>query len=109
LIALLKQHGVALEANPLSNLLAGFIGALEDLRLDELLRAGVCVSINSDDPALFRRGLADNFKAVFDLYNWGEQELVQFTQNALAAAHLSAPQRAACVRSFSNKCGLALD
>lgn len=108
LIALLKQHGVALEANPLSNLLAGFIGALEDLRLDELLRAGVCVSINSDDPALFRNDLADNFKAVFDLHNWGEQELVQFTKNALASAHLSAPQRAACVRSFSAKCGLAL-
>ena len=108
LIALLKQHGVALEANPLSNLLAGFIGALADLRLDELLRAGLCVSINSDDPALFRKDLADNFKAVFDLYAWGEQELVQFTKHALASAHLTAPQRAACVQSFSAKAGLAL-
>ena len=108
LIALLKQHGVALEANPLSNLLAGFISALEDLRLDELLRAGVCVSINSDDPALFRKELADNFQAVFDVYNWGEAELVQFTKHALASAHMTAQERAACLQLFSNKSGLAL-
>jgi len=108
LIALLKQHGVALEANPLSNLLAGVISALEDLRLDELLRAGVCVSINSDDPALFRKELADNFKAVFDVYNWGEAELVQFTKHALASAHMTAQERAACLQLFSNKSGLAL-
>ena len=108
LIALLKQHGVALEANPLSNLLAGFISALEDLRLDELLRAGVCVSINSDDPALFRKELADNFKAVFDVYNWGEAELMQFTKHALASAHMTAQERAACLQLFSNKSGLAL-
>ncbi|GEM_PF-1383310 len=106
LMNLMKERGVALEANPLSNLLAGFISSIEDLHLDVLLREGVCVSINSDDPALFRKELADNFKAVFDFYGWGEKELVQFISNALASAQMTKEERKRCTTSFSEKSGL---
>lgn len=88
LIALLQARGVRLEANPLSNLLAGFIASLEELRLDRLLGAGVLVSINSDDPVLFRKELAENFQTVLDFYAWEERELAQFTDNALRSAFM---------------------
>jgi hypothetical protein len=43
------------------------------------------------------------------VYNWGEAELVQFTKHALASAHMTAQERAACLQLFSNKSGLAKD
>ncbi len=69
LIDLMLAYNVRLESNPISNLTCDFIRAVEDLHLDELVKAGVNVTINPDDPAMWPNGdLAHNLYVVGKLY-----------------------------------------
>jgi hypothetical protein len=48
---------------PLSNLKLRVVKDLAEHNLGRLLAAGLCVTINSDDPAYFGGYLADNYRA----------------------------------------------
>jgi adenosine deaminase len=100
-----RRRHVGVECNPWSNILAGFIGSVEELHIDRLYGEGVCFSINSDDPALFRKSLSDNIHLVCDAYGWGEERLVGMTRNALESAFLSADEREELYRECSRKTG----
>jgi adenosine deaminase len=51
---------------PLSNVLLRVFDTLAGHNLPALLDAGLCVTVNSDDPAYFGGYLNDNFVATFD-------------------------------------------
>lgn len=53
-----------------------------------LLRKGVAVTINSDDPAYFGGYMTDNFKAVSEAHDMTHQELAQLTINAIDASFI---------------------
>ena len=55
LIQLFLENNVRLESNPISNY-TFFIDNIEDLHLDEVLDAGVLITINPDDPAMWDFG-----------------------------------------------------
>ncbi len=75
---------IRLESNPLSNY-QFFIQDLEDLHLDELVRAGVLVTINPDDPAMWEHGdLADNLYFLGKLY--GDKFVKKVINNSVQAA-----------------------
>ncbi len=77
-------HKIRLESNPLSNY-QFFIQDLEDLHLDELVRAGVRVTINPDDPAMWEHGdLADNLYFLGKLY--GDNFVRNVVDNSVQAA-----------------------
>jgi adenosine deaminase len=53
-----------------------------------LLRKGVAVTINSDDPAYFGGYMSDNFNAVNQAHDMTQQELAQFSLNAIEASFI---------------------
>ena len=59
----------------------------------ELLRQGVCVTINSDDPAYFGGYMTDNFNAVADAHPMEKAEIAQFTINAIKASFISEQEK----------------
>lgn len=59
LVAHLADRGVALDMCPTSNLCLGVVRDLASHPLPRLLRAGVPVTVNSDDPTLFGPSLSD--------------------------------------------------
>jgi adenosine deaminase len=61
---------------------------MEDHNIVELLRKGVAVTINSDDPAYFGGYMSDNFNAVSQAHEMTHQELAQFTLNAIDASFI---------------------
>lgn len=103
-----KRLGVGIECNPWSNILAGFINSAEELHIDRLHQKKVCFSINSDDPALFQKSLSDNIALVCDTYNWGEEELVVMTRNALHLAFLHVDEYKTLCEEFSRKAGMKI-
>jgi len=90
LLKLVLERHVAVEMNPVSNLVLGNIKSLEDLALDRLLRLGVDVSVNSDDPALWPRGhLPDAYFQVCRAYGFGFKELDRLVSNSFEGSFAS--------------------
>jgi len=66
LVARLAKDRVPLTVCPLSNVKLCVFDALDKHNIPALLRAGLCVTINSDDPAYFGGYLNDNLVQLFE-------------------------------------------
>ena len=74
---------------PLSNIKLKVFDQMADHNIVELLRNGMCVTINSDDPAYFGGYMTDNFLAVYRALPISKAEITQFTVNAIEASFIS--------------------
>ncbi|HLD72598.1 MAG TPA: hypothetical protein VJA23_03355 [Candidatus Nanoarchaeia archaeon] len=84
LIEMMIQRGVRLESNPLSNY-QFFIQNLEELHLDELVDAGLMITVNPDDPAMWKNGdLVDSLYFLGKLY--GDGFVKKVTANSIRAS-----------------------
>lgn len=88
LVERLVQEQVPLTVCPLSNLKLKVFEDMKDHNIVELLRKGLCVTINSDDPAYFGGYMTDNFQAVADAHPMTQEEIAQFTLNAIQASFI---------------------
>ena len=93
LVARLAALRMPLTVCPLSNVkLCGF-ATMADHNLPALLAAGLCATVNSDDPAYFGGYLNDNFIAAFDaLPQLGVTEAYRLMRNSFEASF--APEEA---------------
>jgi adenosine deaminase len=109
LVALVKAKGLGLTTCPVSN---SFV--TEQMKSDEivgLLRQGVRVMLNSDDPAYFGAYVADNYVALAKQADLSATDLVQLAINSFEASWLPAGRRAAYidqVRGYATAQGVAL-
>jgi adenosine deaminase len=97
LVARLARDQVPLTVCPLSNLKLCVVRDLADHNLARLLRAGLAVTIHSDDPAYFGGYIADNYRATAAALALTADELVQLAANAARAAFLPPDAKAALV------------
>ncbi len=88
LIHRLIRDQIALTMCPLSNLRLNVIASLADHPAKFLLDKGVCVTINSDDPAYFGGYLNDNLLALTDALNLTAPDIYAFLQNGFQASFL---------------------
>ncbi len=93
LVAELAARRMPLTVCPLSNTKLRVYQRMEDHNLARLLAAGVCVTVNSDDPAYFGGYIADNYRAVAAALPLGAAELVQLARNAVEASWLPAARK----------------
>ncbi len=94
LVQELQETRMPLTVCPLSNLKLKVFTEMEQHNIVELLRQGLCVTINSDDPAYFGGYMTDNFMAVAKAHPMSHQELAQFTLNAIEASFISDAEKA---------------
>jgi len=71
---------------PLSNLKLCVFTQLSDHNLGQMLEAGLCVTINSDDPAYFGGYLNDNYLQTFAALHLGGQHAYQLAANSIQAS-----------------------
>lgn len=95
LVARLAALRMPLTVCPLSNVkLCGF-PTMADHNLPALLAAGLCATVNSDDPAYFGGYLNDNFVATFDaLPQLGVPEAYRLMRNSFEASFAPADAKA---------------
>jgi adenosine deaminase len=89
LVEKLAAKRIPLTVCPLSNTKLKVFDTMEQHNIVELLRKGLCVTINSDDPAYFGGYMNDNFLAVANAHPVTHQELAQFSINAVEASFIS--------------------
>jgi len=86
---------VPLTVCPLSNVRLKVFQRMEDHSLARLLRRGLCVTVNSDDPAYFGGYLSENYRAAARALDLTAPEIVQLARNGVEASFLPAATKAA--------------
>ncbi|WP_035060667.1 adenosine deaminase [Andreprevotia chitinilytica] len=93
LVKRLARDRVPLTVCPLSNLKLCVVKDMRDHNLRELLAAGLCAMVNSDDPAYFGGYLNTNLIACRDALGLTAAEVVQLAKNSFEASWLSAAEK----------------
>ena len=89
----LARERIPLTVCPLSNLKLCVFPRLADHNLAQLLDAGLCVTLNSDDPAYFGGYLNENFLQTFTALDLGAQQAYQLAANSFEASFITEAQR----------------
>jgi adenosine deaminase len=93
LVERLRSERVPLTVCPLSNVKLRVFDSMEDHNLRELIDAGLCVSINSDDPAYFGGYINENFGAVCDVFDLNREEICALGRNSFEGAFMDETRR----------------
>jgi aminodeoxyfutalosine deaminase len=87
IIALLRGHGIAIDACPTSNAMTGALASGENYPLREFLEAGITVSLNSDDPSFFGASIGDEYAQAV-AHGLSMREIAAIARNSFSASFL---------------------
>jgi adenosine deaminase len=102
LLARLARDRIPLTMCPLSNLRLCVTPDLARHPLKAMMEKGLLVTVNSDDPAYFGGGLAENFRAISDALRLDEHEIATVARNGWRASFMSEERKAAALIAFDN-------
>lgn len=88
LVERLVKEKIPLTVCPLSNTKLRVFDKMENHNLKQMLDAGLCVTINSDDPAYFGGYMNENFLAAQNGLNLSQKDIVQIAKNGFTASFL---------------------
>jgi adenosine deaminase len=86
LVKYLVENQIPLTMCPLSNVKLKVFNTMAEHNLKKLLDLGLCVTVNSDDPAYFGGYLVENFLAIQDALNLTEADLKKLVDNGFKAS-----------------------
>ncbi len=88
LVERLKEAQIPLTVCPLSNVKLRVFNTMTEHNLKCLLDLGLCVTVNSDDPAYFGGYITDNFLAVQKAFNLDHDAIYRLAKNAFQSTFL---------------------
>lgn len=89
LVHYLARHRIHLEVCPSSNLQTGIFAKMTRHSIDQLYRAGVSLSINTDGRGLTQTTLSREYALVVMAFGWTREDLLITNRMALQAAFIS--------------------
>jgi adenine deaminase len=93
LVRRLVDEQIPLTVCPLSNLKLRVFDTLEDHNLKRLLDAGICATVNSDDPAYFGGYIGENYLRAQQALDLNADDILSLAKNAFSASFLSAEDK----------------
>lgn len=100
LVARLAAERVPLTVCPLSNLKLCVVNDLADHPMKRLLDAGLCATVNSDDPAYFGGYMNANFVQTVQALGLTESEVIQLARNSFEASFVSPSDRSGLINKL---------
>lgn len=107
LVKYLVDKQIPLTVCPLSNVKLRVFNSLAEHNLKQLLDLGLCVTVNSDDPAYFGGYIAENFQAVQEALNLSQDDIYQLAKNSFEASFLSPEEKQKLIAELDQVMGLA--
>ncbi|WP_170317809.1 adenosine deaminase [Paroceanicella profunda] len=86
LMARLAEEGVVLEVCPGSNIALALCGSWAEHPVAALDRAGVGVTLSTDDPPYFHTSLAQEYAALNEAFGWSRKTFTRLNRLAMRAA-----------------------
>jgi adenosine deaminase len=86
--------GIALEVCPHSNVLLGLVPSLAKHPLPRLLAAGLCVTVNTDMPAMTGAGLAEEYRQLRDTFGYNDAVIADIARAGVGASFAPADVKA---------------
>ncbi|HEX4310895.1 MAG TPA: adenosine deaminase [Acidobacteriaceae bacterium] len=102
LMDLLAERQIPLEICVTSNLRTGCCPQLENHPLRRYFDAGLMVTLNSDDPALFQSDLADEYRVARDHFAFTDEHLRELASNSIEASFLPPEQKVTFLRCIES-------
>jgi adenine deaminase len=93
LVARLVAEKMPLTVCPLSNIKLCVFKTMAEHNLKTLLEMGLCVTVNSDDPAYFGGYVTENYLATQKALNLTSEEIVRLVKNSFEASFVSETEK----------------
>ncbi|HET8948620.1 MAG TPA: adenosine deaminase [Candidatus Polarisedimenticolia bacterium] len=100
LVHLLAERRVPLECCPTSNIATGIVPDWDAHPIPALVRAGVFVTVGSDDPAMFGTTLLNEWNVLHQRLGLTSEEVLRVGRNTLEAAFLKHEEKKALLSEF---------
>ena len=93
LVTHLVKEQIPLTVCPLSNIKLGVFDSLSQHNILQMLKLGLCVTVNSDDPAYFGGYVEENLRALYDALDMSFQDIYMLARNSFRASFLDQAQK----------------
>jgi adenosine deaminase/aminodeoxyfutalosine deaminase len=100
LVRYLAEHRIPVEICITSNVLTGCCAKLNDHPVKRLFDAGVLVTLNSDDPDMFRTSLLREYQIAQDTFGFSDNEMRELARNSFRASFLPEEKKQEYLKSF---------
>ncbi|MCR9205997.1 MAG: adenosine deaminase, partial [Halobacteriovoraceae bacterium] len=94
------EEKIPLTVCPLSNLKLCVVKDLKDHNLKKMLDLGVCVTINSDDPAYFGGYMNQNFLETAEALDLSRDDIVTLARNSFEASFLTNEEKQSFIKDL---------
>jgi adenosine deaminase len=101
LVGLLVDRRIPLGVCPTSNLRLGVYATIEDHPINRLRRAGVVVSVNTDDPVLLGASLEGEYALCSKAFGWSDEILRALARNSIDASFANPDVKAKLIQALS--------
>jgi len=93
LVERLRAEQIPLTVCPLSNVKLRVFDSIQDHDLKQMLDLGLCVTVNSDDPAYFGGYIDENFRAAQEGLHLSRDDIYRMVKNSFRASFLDAGKK----------------
>ena len=100
LMEVLAERQVPVEICVTSNLRTGCCPRLEEHPVRRYFDAGLMITLNSDDPAMFLSDLQDEYRLAHEAFGFTEEHLRELAANSIEASFLPAPRKVALLHQI---------
>ena len=101
----LAARRIPLDICPTSNIVLGVAPDLAGHPVEPLRRAGVPVSINTDDPAIYGIDLAGEYHRCAAAFGWSRADVAAMARTSIEASFASDDRRADLLADLASYCG----
>ena len=102
LVKRLARERIPLTVCPLSNVKLRVFDSLENHNLKKLLDLGLCVTVNSDDPAYLGGYLTENFLASQKALKLTQNDIYTLAKNSFEASFLSSKEKQIVIEELNH-------
>src|SRR2546423_6392259 len=103
LIEILAERQIPVEICMSSNLRTGCLPKLEQHPVRQLFDAGLLVTLNTDDPAMFHTSLTREYELAQDVFGFTDEHIRELARNSLEASFLPAEKKVMMLGKFDHQ------